>query len=350
MRANDPLGRTNTYHVFILICVTRTILLHKVFSGVDFGGVDNGMIKAREARDEDDVLKKLRLATADGVGASGRLSAERVQTVLRHAQEVLQSYERSHGTGDFLNDTFQACDMKRFEFEVNRFSSGVLGVDIFKSPDIDFDDDEKQLEELKELVARKHWLSLQDWGHNDAVLTAKLAPITTKLSRLDPESSLDHESIRFHKDTQEFHFKQYRTFRKRCNEETARIEGELKPLKVEDLPDVDICGLIDLDGNKVGKTALEALYDGKFCVKLILKDPITSVDIQGIGSGIAEINQDGTAKEVKPGSYTKPRGRAPFNKAGEPATWCSSTGTWLGVEQKKSPAKKRQKTDTAKPE
>ena len=76
-----------------------------------------------EENQEDDVLKKLRLATADGVGASGRVSAVRVQTVLRHAREVLQSYERSHGTDDFLNDTFQACDMKCFEFEVNRFSS-----------------------------------------------------------------------------------------------------------------------------------------------------------------------------------------------------------------------------------
>ena len=76
---------------------------------------------------EDDVLKKPRRAAASGVGASGRLSAERVQTVLRHARGVLLSYERSYGTDDFLNDTFQ--DMKCFEFEVNRFSSGVLGVD-----------------------------------------------------------------------------------------------------------------------------------------------------------------------------------------------------------------------------
>ena len=130
---------------------------------------------------------RLKHTAASGVGASGRLSAERVQTVLRHAREVLLSYERSYGTDDFLNNTFQAGDMKCFEFEVNRFSSGVLGVDT-TSCAID-DDDEGPSEELKELVARKHWLRLQDWEHNDAVLTAKTAPITTTLCRLDPESS-----------------------------------------------------------------------------------------------------------------------------------------------------------------
>jgi hypothetical protein len=97
---------------------------------MSFSGVDK-QILARSAQRtmslaflglcEDDVLKKLRRAAASGVGASGRLSAERVQTVLRHAREVLLSYERSYGTDDFLNDTFQACDMKCFEFEVNRF-------------------------------------------------------------------------------------------------------------------------------------------------------------------------------------------------------------------------------------
>jgi hypothetical protein len=122
------------------------------------------------AADEDDVLKKLRRAAAGGVGASGSLSAERVQTVMRHTREVMLSYERSHGTDDFLNDTFQACDMKCFEFEVNRFSSGVLGVDTTSCA---IDDDGKPLEELKELVARKHWLRLQDWEHNDAVFAAR---------------------------------------------------------------------------------------------------------------------------------------------------------------------------------
>ena len=67
------------------------------------------------------------------MGASGSLSAQRVQTVLRHAREVVLSYERSHGTDDFLNATFKACDMKCFEFEIVRFSSGFLGVDTTSS-------------------------------------------------------------------------------------------------------------------------------------------------------------------------------------------------------------------------
>lgn len=71
------------------------------------------------AATEDDVLKKLRRAAASGVRAGDcSLSAERVQTVLRHTQEVLRNYERVHGTNNFLNDTFQACDVKCFEFEV----------------------------------------------------------------------------------------------------------------------------------------------------------------------------------------------------------------------------------------
>jgi len=257
------------------------------------------------------------------VSAGGRLSAERVQTELRHAREVLLSYERSYGTDDFLNNTFQAGDMKCFEFEVNRFSSGVLGVDT-TSCAID-DDDEKPSEELKELVARKHWLRLQDWEHNDAVLTAKTAPITTTLCRLDPESSLDLEHIRFYQATHDFYFQQYRAFRKRCNEEMVRIEGELEPLNFSDLPDEDECGIIDLDGNKVGPAALEVLDGGKYRVKLILKDPVTGEDIRGIGSGVAEINEDGTAKEMRLGSYPKPRGRAPLKKSGEPGDWCSKT-------------------------
>ena len=62
---------------------------------------------------------------------------------------------------------------------------------------------------------------------------------------------------------------------------------------------------------------------------------------------VAEINEDGTAKEMRLGSYPKPRGRAPLKKFGEPGDWCSKTGKWLGVEPKKSPAKKRQKTAAA---
>ena len=156
------------------------------------------------------------------------------------------------------------------------------------------DDDEGPSEELKELVARKHWLRLQDWEHNDAVLTAKTAPITTTLCRLDPDSSLDFEHIRFYQATHDFYFKQYRTFRKRCKEELIRIEGELESLNFSDLPDVDDCGLIDLDGNKVGRAALEVLEDGEYRVKLILKDPVAGVDIRGIGPGVADINRGKT--------------------------------------------------------
>ena len=76
-----------------------------------------------------DFEDEVRSALASGVDASGSLSAERVQTVLRHTQEVLKDYERVHGTKNFLNDTFQACDMKCTEFELVRFSSEVLGVD-----------------------------------------------------------------------------------------------------------------------------------------------------------------------------------------------------------------------------
>jgi hypothetical protein len=127
-------------------------------------------------------------------------------------------------------------------------------------------------------------------------------------------------------------------------------------LNFEDLPDTDECGIIDLDGKKVGLVGLEVLSGGKYRVKLILKDPIPGVDIRGIGSGVAEFNKDGTAKEVTPpfrpqkkrlGDHPKPRGRAPLKKYGEPALWCFETGTWLGVELKKSPPKKRQKTAAA---
>ena len=124
---------------------------------------------------EDDVLKKLRRATASGVRAGDfSLSAERVQTVLRHTQEVLKDYERVHGTKNSLNDTFQSCDMKCAEFELVRFSSEVLGVHTGCSVD---DGTKKPSEEIKELVARKNWLQLQDWEDNRAVLAAKTGPI-----------------------------------------------------------------------------------------------------------------------------------------------------------------------------
>ena len=124
-------------------------------------------------------------------------------------------------------------------------------------------------------------------------------------------------------------------------------------MNFSDLPDEDECGIIDLYGNKVGPAALEVLDGGKYRVKLILKDPVAGEDIRGIGSGVADINEDGTVKEVTPpsrpqkkhlGDHPKPRGRAPLKKSGEPGDWCYKTGTWLGVEPKKSPTKKRQKT------
>jgi len=133
------------------------------------------------AADEDDVLKKLRRAAAGGVGASGSLSAERVQTVLRHTQEVLKDYERVHGTKGFLNDTFQACDMKCAEFELVRFSSDVLGVDTGCSID---DGTEKPSEELKELVARKNWLQM----YNRAVLAEKTEPIKVDRALIGPNA------------------------------------------------------------------------------------------------------------------------------------------------------------------
>jgi len=131
------------------------------------------------AADEDEAMTQLRRATAGGVRAGDfSLSAERVQTVLRHTQEVLKNYERVHGTKNFLNDTFQACDMKCAEFELVRFSSEVLGVETGCSVD-DGTTPEKTSEEIKEIVARKNWLRLQDWEDNDAVLAAKTAPIGT---------------------------------------------------------------------------------------------------------------------------------------------------------------------------
>ena len=133
-------------------------------------------------------------------------------------------------------------------------------------------------------------------------------------------------------------------FTKRCQDEKARIDAKLESFS--DLPDEAECGIIDMDGNKKTSPAdLEQLDGGRWCVKLILKDPVAGVDIRGIGSGVAEINEDGTAKEVRLGSYPKPRGRVPLNKSGEPAEWCSKTRMWLGVVPKKSPAKKRKKTE-----
>ena len=118
-------------------------------------------------------------------------------------------------------------------------------------------------------------------------------------------------------------------FTKRCQDEKARIDAKLESFS--DLPAEAECGIIDMDGNKKTSPAdLEQLDGGRWCVKLILKNPVAGVDIRGIGSGVAEINEDGTAKEVRLGSYPKPRGRVPLNKSGEPAEWCSKTRMWLG--------------------
>ena len=100
-------------------------------------------------------------------------------------------------------------------------------------------------------------------------------------------------------------------FTRRCQDEMARIDAKLESFS--DLPDEAECGIIDMDGNKKTSPAdLEQLDGGRWCVKLILKDPVAGVDIRGIGSGVAEINEDGTAKEVRLGSYPKPRGRVPL--------------------------------------
>ena len=64
------------------------------------------------ATSEDSILPKLQCAAAYGVRAGDSLSAECVQTVLRFTLDVLKDYERVHGTSNFLNNTFQACDMK----------------------------------------------------------------------------------------------------------------------------------------------------------------------------------------------------------------------------------------------
>ena len=116
------------------------------------------------AAGEDSIIQKLQNAAADGM--RGGLSAERVQTVLRFTQKVLKDYERKHGTDNFLSDDFKACDMKCVEFEMVRFSSEVLGV----VTSIDDDDVAEEPEDLKDLVARKNFLRMQDWDYNRSVL------------------------------------------------------------------------------------------------------------------------------------------------------------------------------------
>ena len=322
------------------------------------------------AAGEDSIIQKLQSAAADGMPAGDGLSAERVQTVMRFTQRVIKDYERKHGTDNFLSDDFKACDMKCVEFEMVRFSSEVLGV-VTGTP-IDDDVAEEPEEDLKDLVARKNFLRVQDWDYNGSVLDEKLRPIDQQLLALDPDTTMDQETIRFLNDQRDFYIKQLRSFSKRCKAELTRIDKIFEGFNYEDLPDSETVGMIDLDGNKLNKGALEEI-DGKFRVKLVLKDPMAGRDIRGISSGVA--NLDGTpvsppAKQnlgtpdappaSKPklrnddGTYPKPRGRAPLNAQKEPTEWCPMTGEWLDEGQPlapakpKKPAKKRRKVSPRK--
>ena len=307
------------------------------------------------AAGEDSIIQKLQNAAADGMRAGGGLSAERVQTVLRFVQGVLKDYERAHGTDNFLSKDFKACDMKCVEFELVRFSSEVLGV-VTGSP-IDDDGAEEPAEDLAQLVARKNFLRMQDWDYNGSVLDEKLRPIDQQLLALDPDTTMDQETIRFLNDQRNFYIKQLRSFSKRCKAELTRIDKIFEGFNYEDLPDSETVGMIDLDGNKLNKGALEE-NDGKFRVKLVLKDPMAGRDIRGISSGVA--NLDGTPVSPpaesklgtpnappasKPklrnddGTFPKPRGRAPLNSQKEPAEWCPITGEWLDEGQPLAPKK-----------
>ena len=319
------------------------------------------------AAGEDSIIQKLQNAAADGMRAGGGLSAERVQTVLRFVQGVLKDYERAHGTDNFLSKDFKACDMKCVEFELVRFSSEVLGV-VTGSP-IDDDGAEEPAEDLAQLVARKNFLRMQDWDYNGSVLDEKLRPIDQQLLALDPDTTMDQETIRFLNDQRNFYIKQLRSFSKRCKAELTRIDKIFEGFNYEDLPDSETVGMIDLDGNKLNKGALEEI-DGKFRVKLVLKDPMAGRDIRGISSGVA--NLDGTpvsppakqnlgtpdappaAKRNDDGTFPKPRGRAPLNAQKEPAEWCSITGVWLdegtplAPKKPKKPAAKKRKVSPRK--
>ena len=316
------------------------------------------------AAGEDSIIQKLQNAAADGMPAGDGLSAERVQTVLRFAQKVLKDYERAHGTDKFLSDNFKACDMKCVEFEMVRFSSEVLGV-VTGSP-IDDDGAEEPAEDLAQLVARKNFLRMQDWEYNRTVLTEKLKPIDQKLLALDPKRTMDQENIRFLNYQRNFYMDQFRSFTQRCERELALIDAIFERLNYEDLPDSETVGMIDLDGNKLNKEALEE-NDGAFRVKLVLKDPMAGKDIRGISSGVANLDGTPVSPAAKPklgtpdapqsskpklrnddGTYPKPRGRAPLNAQKEPAEWCPMTGEWLDEGQPlapkkppKKPAKKR---------
>ena len=308
------------------------------------------------AAGEDSIIQKLQNAAADGMRAGGGLSAERVQTVLRFVQGVLKDYERAHGTDNFLSKDFKACDMKCVEFELVRFSSEVLGV-VTGSP-IDDDGAEEPAEDLAQLVARKNFLRMQDWDYNGSVLDEKLRPIDQQLLALDPDTTMDQETIRFLNDQRNFYIKQLRSFSKRCKAELTRIDKIFEDFNYEDLPDCETCGHVDLDGNRLKKEILEEKGDGTFRVKFVLKDPMAGRDIRGISSGVA--NLDGTPVSPpaesklgtpnappasKPklrnddGTFPKPRGRAPLNSQKEPAEWCPITGEWLDEGQPLAPKK-----------
>ena len=167
------------------------------------------------AAGEDSIIQKLESAAADGMRAGGGLSAQRVQTVMRFAQGVIKDYERAHGTDNFLSDDFKACDMKCIEFEMVRFSSEVLGV-VTGSPIDDDGGAEEPAQDLNDLVARKNFLRMQDWDYNGSVLDEKLRPIDQQLLALDPDTTMDQETIRFLNDQRDFYIKQFRSFSIRC--------------------------------------------------------------------------------------------------------------------------------------
>ena len=322
------------------------------------------------AAGEDSIIQKLESAAGDGMRAGGGLSAQRVQTVMRFTQRVIKDYERKHGTDNFLSDDFKACDMKCVEFEMVRFSSEVLGV-VTGTP-IDDDGAEEPAEDLKGLVARKNFLRMQNWEDNRSVLAEKLRPIDQKLLALDPKKTMDQDNIRFLNDQRNFYMEQFRSFAKRCENELAPIDKIFEGFNYEDLPDSETVGMIDLDGNKLNKEALEE-NDGTFHVKLDLKDPMAGRDIRGISSGVANLDGTPVSPPAKPklgtpnappsskpklrnddGTYPKPRGRAPLNAQKEPTEWCPMTGEWLDEGQPlapakpKKPAKKRRKVSPRK--
>ena len=283
--------------------------------------------------------------------------------MLRFTQKVLKDYERKHGTDNFLSDDFKACDMKCVEFEMVRFSSEVLGV-VTGTP-IDDDVAEEPEEDLKDLVARKNFLRMQDWNYNRSVLAEKLAPIDQQLLKLDPKRTMDQETIRFLNDQRDFYMDQFRSFSQRCESELTRIDKIFEGFNYEDLPDCETCGHVDLDGNRLKKEILEEKGDGTFRVKFVLKDPMAGRDIRGMSSGVA--NLDGTpvsppakpklgtpdappaAKRNDDGTFPKPRGRAPLNSQKKPAEWCTMTGEWLDEGQPLAPKKRAAKKRKVSP-